>query len=303
MSQEPKPSPQWKQVDGLQLGPRKRLNVANPLVHHEHHFSRTVHVLCNFQVLLTNRLLQMGRLDDVPEENFTVEERCKHCLEEYLMAGLEEKVDIVSELLSKGTSGARGDDTKSLKGAVLDWITPRGQDLVLPLACNMKVNCSFNHKQTGALLCPAGLDWSNPEIKAKLWNGEIVISEDPWNSLFCSAPLVSAYKHVFTSPITPSSITYIATQLLNINVRSDFSVFLCMDTVMDSEQFYNLLLELFEDPDEKQQVNELLVWWNRKIFPAYSTAQCPPMRNSTLARIQERCVCIKTVVNTLDINF
>ncbi|KAL4070463.1 hypothetical protein J3A83DRAFT_4358645 [Scleroderma citrinum] len=273
MSQELKPSAQWKQVDGLQLGPRKRLNVANPLVHHEHHFSRTVHVLCNFQVLLTNRLLQMGRLDDVPEENFTVEERCKHCvfqeLLKYLMAGLEEEVDIVSELLSKGTSGARGDDTKSLKGAVLDWITPRGQGLVLPLACNMKVNCSFNHKQTGALLCPAGLDWSNPEIKAKLWNGEIVISgdewllflyanywydsEDPWNSLFCSAPLVSAYKHVFTS----SSL------LLNINVRSDFSVFLCMDTVMDSEQFYNFLLELFEDPGEKQEVNELLVWWNR----------------------------------------
>ena len=36
-----------------------------------------------------------------------------------------------------------------------------------------------------------------------------------------------------------------------------------MDTIMDSEQFYNSLLELFEDPDEKQEVNELLVWWNR----------------------------------------
>ena len=65
--------------------------------------------------------------------------------------------------LSKGTSGARGDDTKSLKGAVLDWITPKGQSLVPPLACNVKADRSFNHEQTGALLCPAGLDWSNPE--------------------------------------------------------------------------------------------------------------------------------------------
>ena len=60
-------------------------------------------------------------------------------------------------------SGARGDDTKSLKGAVLDWVTPRGQSLVPPLACNVKVDCGFNHEQTGAVLCPAGLDWSNPE--------------------------------------------------------------------------------------------------------------------------------------------
>ena len=34
------------------------------------------------------------------------------------------------------------------------------------------------------------------------------------------------------------------------------------DTVTDSERFYTLLLELFEDLDEKQEVDELLVWWN-----------------------------------------
>ena len=64
---------------------------------------------------------------------------------------------------SKGASGARGDDTKSLKGAVLDWITLKGQSLVPPLARNMKVDRGYNHERTGALLCPAGLDWSNPE--------------------------------------------------------------------------------------------------------------------------------------------
>ncbi|KAL4079701.1 hypothetical protein J3A83DRAFT_4356436 [Scleroderma citrinum] len=243
-------------------------NVANPLVHHGHHFGRTVHVLCNFQVLLTNRLLQMGKLADVPEENFTGEdfyrERCEHHvfqellrsvlgLEECLMAGSAEEVDIVSELLFKDVSGARGDDTKSLKGTTY-------------------------------------------RIKAKLWNGEIVISgdqwplflyadywydsEDPWNGLFHSASLVS---HVFTSPssvdkelkatcssnaqihgmtqVTPSSITYIATQVQFSLMSSP--VFSHTDTVTDLEQFYNSLLELFEDPDEKQEVDELLVWWNR----------------------------------------
>jgi len=52
---------------------------------------------------------------------------------------------------------------KSLKGAVLDWITPRGQTLNPPLSHNVKVDCGFYHERTGALICPAGLDWSSPE--------------------------------------------------------------------------------------------------------------------------------------------
>ncbi|KIM56470.1 hypothetical protein SCLCIDRAFT_29602 [Scleroderma citrinum Foug A] len=252
------------------------------------------------------------------------------------MEGSEEEVDTIAEVviffviqwdhsvliavdkLSKGASGARGDNTKSLKGAVLDWITPRGQS---------------------ALLCPAGLDWSNPEIKAKLRNGEIVVSgdqwslflyadyrydsEDPWNGLFCSALLVSAYKHVFTSPssvdkepkatrsgnarihgmtrVTPPSIAYIATQVRFSLMSSP--VFSCTDTVTDLERFYNSLLELFEDSDEKQEVDELLVWWNRQIFPAYSSTQRPPMRNSALARIRERRAHIKTAGNTPEANY
>jgi hypothetical protein len=102
-------------------------------------------------------------------------------LEECLMQGSEEEVDTITELvillaiqwnhsilmavnkLSKGVARARGNDTKSIKSAVLDWITLRGQGLVPPLAHNVKVDCGFNHKCTGTLLCPTGLDWSNPE--------------------------------------------------------------------------------------------------------------------------------------------
>ncbi|KIM54554.1 hypothetical protein SCLCIDRAFT_30996 [Scleroderma citrinum Foug A] len=293
----------------------------------------------------------MGELADVPEENFTVEERREHCvfqellksvpgLEEHLMEGSEEEVDTIAELviffviqwdhsvliavdkLSKGASGARGDNTKSLKGTVLDWITPRGQSLVPPLARNVKVDRGFNH-----------------EIKVKLRNGEIVVSgdqwslflyadyhydsEDPWNGLFRSALLVSAYKHVFTSPssvdkepkathsgnarihgmtrVTPPSVAYIAIQVRFSLMSSP--VFSRTDTVTDSERFYNSRLELFEDSDEKQEVDELLVWWNRQIFPAYLSTQRPPMRNSTLARIQERRAHIKTAGNTPEANY
>lgn len=65
--------------------------------------------------------------------------------------------------IQKGVAGARADDTKSLKAAILDWITPRGQHLNPPLARNVKSDRGFHHEQTGALLCPAELDWSNSE--------------------------------------------------------------------------------------------------------------------------------------------
>ena len=35
--------------------------------------------------------------------------------------------------IQKGASSARSDDTKSLKSAIVDWITPRGQSLNPPI--------------------------------------------------------------------------------------------------------------------------------------------------------------------------
>ncbi|KAG2062737.1 hypothetical protein BDR04DRAFT_1039847 [Suillus decipiens] len=293
-------------MDALQLGPRKRPAATDPLVHYGCHFGRTVHALCNFQALLTNGILRMGELAEIPEENFMAEEQQEHRifqellksvvgLEECLMQGGDDKVDIVAELLTKGTSRARGDDTKSLKGSVLDWITPKGQNLVPSLSHNVKIDRGFHHEQMGALLCPAGLDWSHSETRAKLQSSEIVVTgdqwslflyadyhydpEDPWNGLLRSALLVCAYKHVFTSPssvdrepkatrlgnarihgmtrITLPSIAYIAMQVRFTLTSSP--VFSHTDTVTDSERFYNSILDIFEDLEEKQEVDDLAV--------------------------------------------
>ena len=65
--------------------------------------------------------------------------------------------------IQKGSSGARSDDTKSLKGAVLDWITPKGDALIPPLSLNIKHDRGFHHERTGFLLCPIGEDWDNLE--------------------------------------------------------------------------------------------------------------------------------------------
>ena len=65
--------------------------------------------------------------------------------------------------LRKGVLGARGDDTRSLKGAVLDWIVPIGQTLNPLLNRNKKDDHGFKHEHSGALLCPINLDWSDDE--------------------------------------------------------------------------------------------------------------------------------------------
>ncbi|KAG1854232.1 hypothetical protein F4604DRAFT_1542108, partial [Suillus subluteus] len=65
--------------------------------------------------------------------------------------------------ICKGAAGARGDNTKMLKYAVLDWISPKGEAIQPPLHRNSKIDHGFNHKLTRSLLCPTGMDWNDPQ--------------------------------------------------------------------------------------------------------------------------------------------
>lgn len=103
---------------------------------------------------------------------------------ERLKDGSEEEILHVGELVNrfhvarvhayylqigKGAAGARGDDTKTLKSAVLDWISPKGEAIQPPLHRNSKIDRGFNHELTGSLLCPAGLDWNDPQYVSVCW--------------------------------------------------------------------------------------------------------------------------------------
>lgn len=275
-----------------------------------------------------------GELEGEPEELTPEEQRERKVfqalllmvpgLEGRLVEGSNEYIIHIADLIQKGASSARSDDTKSLKGAILDWITPRGQPLRPQLVRNVKTDRGFHHERTGALLCPAGLDWSNTETKEKLRSGEMAVPgdlwpiflyhgynfdpEDPWNGLFRSSLLISGYKHIFTSPssveketkatrsgnarihgmtqVTSASIAYVATQIRF--ALSSSPIFSRTDTATDSERFYNSILDLFDDPDEKEEVSELLLWWNRQIFPNYLSTRRPICKDSALTRIKEK---------------
>lgn len=102
-------------------------------------------------------------------------------LEERIVNGPEEETMRIADLVSfsalfppscqnsnffklqRGSSGARSDDTKSLKSPILDWIATKDQPLRPPLARNSKLDRGFHHERTGELLCPAEFNWADPE--------------------------------------------------------------------------------------------------------------------------------------------
>ncbi|KAG2119242.1 hypothetical protein BD769DRAFT_1362187, partial [Suillus cothurnatus] len=114
-----------------------------------------------------------------------------------------------------------GDDTSKLKSLVLEWVNCKFKPLP-PIDHNDKHLCGFTHDVCGKLLCPAELDWDNPEQvvhslsrDTTLINGYIVTDlsfpaflynkytsnpNDLKEGLFKGKLLIQAYKAVFTSP-------------------------------------------------------------------------------------------------------
>ncbi|KAG0704194.1 hypothetical protein DFH29DRAFT_981616 [Suillus ampliporus] len=308
----------------LHMGPHKKVTSSNPLVLHGRHFGQTVFALCNYPALLTAGILRLEELQDSPIEDYPADDRREHkvfveLVDSYpglldrLINGEEEDIIHVGELLGKGASGARGDDTKTLKSAVLEWLLPRGQAVVPPLSQNIKSDRGFNHEITGALLCPTGLDWSNAETKQGLKSGETAVRGDQW-PMFLYAGY--GFKHVFTSPssvdkepkatcsgnaylhgmrsMTKGSLAYIATQVRFL--LSSSSVFSRTNTITDSENFYHSILDLLEDPDESEEVVDLMTWWTRRVFPNSSSLQRNISKNSVLSKIREKHAALRELV-------
>ncbi|RDB22918.1 hypothetical protein Hypma_009847 [Hypsizygus marmoreus] len=334
-----------KREDALQQGARKKHIRSDPLVHRGRHFGRTVFAFCNVKSLISNGLIRMAELtsatapgEEPSVELLSVKERREERIFRTLLKmcpGLERRifysasdkeVGLVSDLIQKGVNAARADDTKGMKGVIIDWITPPDGVLLPPLSRRHKVDRGFKHEKTGALLCPAGLSWQDPIIKEKLRSGEMRVRGDnwpiffyanykcdinanPWDGLLKSQILVNAYKHVFTSPssvdddepkaasksgnarihgMTEVTLASLAYIATQVHFAlSSANSFSRTDMVTDSERFYNSLLDLLEDSRERPVVHQLLAWWNRKIFPHTSPESVlAPVEGSILERIR-----------------
>ncbi|KAF8548949.1 hypothetical protein OG21DRAFT_1422153, partial [Imleria badia] len=184
----------------------------------------------------------------------------------------------------------------------------KGQTLNPHILCNVKSGRGFNYEHTGTLLCPAGLDWANSEYVSGIFHlvsgSDMLIqvsgdqwpvflyanytydAEDPWNVLLRSGLLISAFKHIFTSPssvdqepkatqsgnaciygmcsVIKASIAYVTTQAQF--ALFSVQIFSCTDLITNSEHFDSLVLELLNNAKEKDEVDQLLIWWNHWVF-------------------------------------
>ncbi|KAG1893824.1 uncharacterized protein F5891DRAFT_985551 [Suillus fuscotomentosus] len=127
------------------------------------------------------------------------------------------------KMLRQGADGARGDDTSKLKTLVSEWIN-REFKPDSPVDHDDKHSRGFTHDVCGRLLCPAELDWNNPEVRAGIRNrsdGYIVTDlsfptylydkytsnpDDLEEGLFKGKILIQAYKAVFTSPSSAKDV-------------------------------------------------------------------------------------------------
>ncbi|KAG2343793.1 hypothetical protein BDR05DRAFT_975800 [Suillus weaverae] len=265
------------------IASKRTTSSSDPFISHGRHFGRTVFVLCNYPSLLTNGILRLEQMEETALEDFSAEERQEHhifkqLLDSYpgllerLRKGSKEEILHVGELIGKGASGARGDDIKSLKSAILDWLSHKGTAIQPPLHRNSKIDRGFNHELTGSLLCPAGLDWHDTETKQSLKSSETTVhsnqwpmflyagyvynSKDPWKGLLRSKILIFDFKHIFTSLSSVdqepkamcSGNAYLhGMKMVTIQFSlSSLSVFSHTDTVTDSENFHHSILDLLE---------------------------------------------------------
>ncbi|KAG2047562.1 hypothetical protein BDR06DRAFT_985114 [Suillus hirtellus] len=250
---------------------------SNTLVLHGQHFGRTVFALCNYPALLTASILQLEELQDSLIKDYPADVQQEHKvfinlidsylgLLDYLTKGEEEDIIHVGELLGKGASGASGNNTKTLKSAILEWLVPKGQVVIPPLSWSIKSDHGFNHEVTGPVFLYAGYEYD---------------PEDLWKGLLHSEILIFGYKHVFISPssvdkepkatrsgnaylygmksVTQVYLAYITMQV-QFSLRSS-SVFSHTNTVTNSENFYHSILDLLEDPNECKEVADLMTWW------------------------------------------
>jgi len=71
-----------------------------------------------------------------------------------------------------------------------------------------------------------------------------------------------------------------------------------MDLVTDSERFYTSIDELLDDPKEKDEVDQLMTWWNRyglisvvKFLTSLMQASLSSLHGQGVDAIPKQCSC------------
>ncbi|KAI8994033.1 hypothetical protein BD414DRAFT_411224, partial [Trametes punicea] len=195
------------------------------------------------------------------------------------------------------------DDTRSVRIAVVEWLSNDLQQASVVLHPNNKANRGFNYPVTDRLLCPMELNYADETFTHQTTINDEPVSgshwptfafdEDkfnpvtPWESFLRGRLIVQAFRHIFTSPSSAttenndgSRSTRSGNAALHGMTRVTIgSIIYCATQVHfalstaavfnknnksnDSVVFYHSLVEFFEYVCFAGPVRDLLDWWNR----------------------------------------
>ncbi|KAJ3576923.1 hypothetical protein NP233_g85 [Leucocoprinus birnbaumii] len=89
-------------------------------------------------------------------------------LPEVILAKGPESIEIIARNLDRGRSNTRSSDIHSIKAHIYQW-----REWNPPFKTSMPHTLGFNNASTGALLCPANLNWTDPTVREGLRRGTI----------------------------------------------------------------------------------------------------------------------------------
>ncbi|KAF8522529.1 hypothetical protein JB92DRAFT_3110608 [Gautieria morchelliformis] len=239
-------------------------------------------------------------------ESYTLLTKHIPALGEYVSEAPVAKFKELFKELKEGQNSARQADTNSLKYAIVDMIRLQFPEspALCSLDRKNKALRGFRNDLTGELLCPTTLDWSDDSVREKLRAAPNLASTTSWPRFFYPKDRYNptdiaegllrgellAYKLIYTGPsswdkpdgisrnsrycnarlaemqqVTCRSLAYVATQTrfalssgeTNQKVGGPF----------DNTHFFWHLVKFLEDPDFEEEVQDLLHWWNSRLFP------------------------------------
>ncbi|KAI0359727.1 hypothetical protein OH77DRAFT_1509078 [Trametes cingulata] len=128
---------------------------------------------------------------------------------------------IVQRQLLSGGNAARSDDTRSVKIAIIEWLSDSLKHAKVVLHPTDKTQRGFNNPVTGRLLCPIVLDYADDSVRRLLETHQATIDGHPvngshwpifafdehrynpampWESFLRGRLIVQGFRHIFTSP-------------------------------------------------------------------------------------------------------
>ncbi|KAF8833422.1 hypothetical protein BDN67DRAFT_986045 [Paxillus ammoniavirescens] len=164
----------------------------------------------------------------------------------------------------RGADCAQGDDCASLKPAIVQWLMLVRPAPEPPLDPFEKTGRGFNHDITGCLLCPVDYDWRDAEHCSAIrdFHPDFLVTEHNWPTFL--------YENEQYDPENCTKGLFKNKLLVQVHFAlSSCSSWRIVDGEFNYQNFYHNITYFFEGAkasEEKQFVEGLLLWWNRKVF-------------------------------------